>query len=84
MYQKLYARLWTTARAVGCCAGALAALAWAPSAQADDIDIFMSATTGGGKPNIMIMVDNSANWSRSAQKWPDNDESRDRPSSRRS
>ncbi|NPC56711.1 pilus assembly protein [Caenimonas soli] len=72
MYQKLYARLRTTARAVGCCAGAFAALAWMSPAQADDIDIFMAGTTGGGKPNIMIMVDNSSNWARSAQDWPDN------------
>ena len=73
MYLKLYSRLRTAARAAGCCAGALVALAWMSPALADDIDIFMAGTTGGGKPNIMILLDNSANWSRSSQKWPDND-----------
>lgn len=42
--------------------------------QAEDIDIFMANTAGGAltQPNIMFMVDNSANWSRASQKWPDN------------
>lgn len=49
-------------------------LAALPAAQAEDIDIFMASMTAGeaAQPNIMIMVDNSSNWSRAAQKWPDN------------
>jgi type IV pilus assembly protein PilY1 len=44
------------------------------SARAEDIDIFMHNSAGGSTvlPNIMFMVDNSANWSRAAQQWPDN------------
>lgn len=42
------------------------------AAQAEDIDIF---TSGSGSaavtPTVMILVDNSANWSRAAQQWPD-------------
>lgn len=63
MYPKLFTRLWI---------GALVAFACLSPVRADDIDIFMAGTSGGGKPNIMLMVDNSANWSRDAQKWPDN------------
>jgi type IV pilus assembly protein PilY1 len=40
---------------------------------ADDIDIFVG--TSGGRadaPNIIFLIDNSPNWSRSSQKWPDN------------
>ncbi len=40
---------------------------------ADDIDIFVG--TSGGKsdaPNIIFLIDNSPNWSRNSQKWPDN------------
>lgn len=52
----------------------LLALGALPAAQAEDIDIFMASMTAGAavQPNIMIMVDNSSNWSRAAQKWPDN------------
>lgn len=52
-------------------AGALAA---APALHAEDIDIFMANMTAGSgaRPNILVMVDNSANWAREAQKWPDN------------
>lgn len=64
MNYKLYTQLW---------AAALVAVAWVSPAIADDIDIFMAGTSGGGKPNVMIMVDNSSNWSRDAQKWPDID-----------
>ncbi|HXI58411.1 MAG TPA: hypothetical protein VNO55_20230, partial [Polyangia bacterium] len=43
------------------------------SAWADDIDIFLG-TSGGtaGSPNIIFLIDNSPNWSRAAQMWPDN------------
>jgi type IV pilus assembly protein PilY1 len=40
---------------------------------ADDIDIFLG-TSGGtaDAPNVIFLVDNSPNWSRAAQQWPDN------------
>src|SRR5215472_12698700 len=45
----------------------------APFAAADDIDIFIQNQTGTTvAPNIIILVDNSPNWSRAAQHWPDN------------
>jgi type IV pilus assembly protein PilY1 len=42
---------------------------------AEDIDIFLtrSETIGAtGKPNVMLLVDNTSNWARQAQAWPDN------------
>lgn len=46
----------------------------APWAHAEDIDIFMASMSAGAavQPNLLIMVDNSSNWSRASQKWPDN------------
>ena len=44
----------------------------APRALADDIDIFLGTSGGGGDaPNVMILLDNSPNWSRASQHWPD-------------
>ncbi|MFL6674797.1 MAG: pilus assembly protein [Massilia sp.] len=50
------------------CAG----LAAAPfPAGADDIDIFTGASAGTSvNPRILIVLDNTANWSRENQKWP--------------
>jgi Tfp pilus tip-associated adhesin PilY1 len=41
-------------------------------AASEDIDLF-TVDEGGqvNKPNVLIILDNSANWSRAAQKWPD-------------
>lgn len=40
---------------------------------ADDIDLFTAATSGSASaPNIIFLIDNSPNWSRSSQHWPDN------------
>jgi len=52
------------------CAAALTAV----STHAEDVDLFVAnaLVTTGAAPNIMFMVDNSSNWSRSAQQWPDN------------
>jgi type IV pilus assembly protein PilY1 len=52
------------------CAGLLLWAAIQPVARADDLDIFMGTTGSGAVPNVMFMVDNSANWSRQAQQWP--------------
>ena len=53
---------------LGCAVAALGARA----ACADDIDIFVG-TSGGlaAAPNIMFLLDNSSNWSRASQHWPD-------------
>lgn len=74
MQSKLFSRVWDSGGRAACGAlAALFALGWAGPAAADDIDIFMASTTGGGKPNILMLVDNSANWSRASQQWPDNE-----------
>ena len=50
---------------------AAAALAPARSA-AEDIDIFTGAGAGSNaNPKILIVLDNTSNWSRMNQKWPD-------------
>src|SRR5690348_4804350 len=47
--------------------------ALAPAAFADDIDIFTGASGGtGDAPNVILLIDNSDNWSRASQHWPDN------------
>jgi len=41
--------------------------------RADDIDIFLGSSAGSADaPNIIFLIDNSPNWSRSSQHWPDN------------
>lgn len=48
------------------------ALLGALSVRAEDIDIFTSPGTGsGGAPNVIFLLDNSANWARASQAWPD-------------
>lgn len=50
------------------CAAALLAC----PALADDIDVFLGQSGGSGDaPNVMILIDNSPNWSRASQHWPD-------------
>ena len=50
-----------------------AAIAFAPMAFADDIDIFLGSSGGSADaPNVMLLIDNSDNWSRASQHWPDN------------
>src|SRR5688500_10970241 len=41
-------------------------------AHAEDIDLFANAapTAAAARPNILIVVDNSANWSAANQQWP--------------
>ena len=42
-------------------------------AAAEDIDLFVSsASTASTNPNILIVVDNSSNWSAANQHWPNN------------
>jgi type IV pilus assembly protein PilY1 len=52
---------------------ACATLLCAP-AGADDIDIFTGASAGSAiSPRILIVLDNTSNWSRQSQQWPDGD-----------
>lgn len=39
--------------------------------QAEDVDLFVGTVDGASyNPNVLIVIDNSANWSRAAQHWP--------------
>ncbi|MCE3261649.1 MAG: hypothetical protein K0R43_728 [Pseudoduganella sp.] len=59
--------LTTLAASLGACAALLSL-----PAGADDIDIFTGASAGTSiNPRILIVLDNTSNWSREAQKWPD-------------
>ncbi len=51
--------------------GLLAACFLGPLAQAEDIDIFTGTTAvDSSLPNVIFVLDNTSNWSRSSQKWP--------------
>lgn len=44
-----------------------------PLAWAEDLDIFTGLSGGTvAAPNVVFLLDNSPNWSRSGQRWPDN------------
>lgn len=47
-----------------------AAIGVAGTPHAEDIDLFTAPSGGGTAPNILIVLDNSANWSRNDQAWP--------------
>ena len=54
------------------CLTALVAALFVPAAgQAEDIDLFSTAGGGGARPNILIVLDNTANWSAANQHWVD-------------
>jgi hypothetical protein len=42
---------------------AVISCAWSGNARADDIDIYSIPNTEGLRPNVLIMLDNTANWS---------------------
>lgn len=43
-------------------------------ASAEDIDIFLAPTSvGATAPNVLFVVDNTSNWARQSQQWPDRD-----------
>lgn len=45
------------------------------SVHAEDIDIFAGTTEASvGNPNVIFVLDNTSNWSRLNQQWPDGDE----------
>ncbi len=56
------------------CVTLSASLVWMPvwwhAAKAEDIDLFVSNVAGSPNPNILVIIDNSANWSNAAQHWP--------------
>jgi type IV pilus assembly protein PilY1 len=58
----LHDRLLSAALA---CALAAAGVIWSTQARADDIDIYSLPNTSGFRPNVLIILDNSANWSSS-------------------
>ena len=39
---------------------------------AEDIDLFTSTGSNAQNPNVVIMIDNSANWDANNQHWPGN------------
>ncbi len=69
-----YAARWNgTATRARRMLAALCLLLTGALAHAEDIDIYTSAGAGSsGAPNIMFLIDNSANWARASQRWPDN------------
>ena len=52
-------------------AASLAAALVSPVA-AEDIDLFTGSNSKAKNPNIVIMIDNSANWDANNQHWPNN------------
>jgi type IV pilus assembly protein PilY1 len=52
------------------CAALAAALTTTLPARAEDIDLFTTPSGGGVNPNVLIIIDNSANWNANNQKWP--------------
>lgn len=51
---------------------ALAAIVNPLNTPAEDIDIFTGVSAGAAeRPNVLIVLDNTSNWARQNQKWPD-------------
>lgn len=48
----------------------LSLMAAMPAAHAEDIDIYTSNAGSVNNPNILIVLDNSSNWSAANQNWP--------------
>ena len=48
---------------------AAAAAALCGTVGAEDIDLFTTPAGGGQNPNVVILIDNSANWDSNAQHW---------------
>ena len=46
------------------------AVAPASLSLAEDIHIYSSDVGASAKPNILVVIDNSANWASAAQHWP--------------
>lgn len=41
-----------------------------PAGHAEDIDIYAAPRANSDNPNVLIVIDNSANWNRNDQAWP--------------
>lgn len=51
--------------------GAVVALGFTlPTGHAEDIDIYAAPRANSDNPNVLIVIDNSANWNRNDQNWP--------------
>ena len=63
-----YKSTLSTTLALALCLG----MVFAPlRATADDIDIFAGSSGGtAGNPNVLIIIDNTSNWSAQSQHWP--------------
>jgi type IV pilus assembly protein PilY1 len=57
-------------RTFAAAAAAAVALAHAPLAATEDIDIFVGGAGGANAANVLIVIDNTSNWSRNDQNWP--------------
>jgi type IV pilus assembly protein PilY1 len=53
----------STLAGIACATGALALAVTTHVAQADDIDAYSNPPTAGGRPNVLFIFDNTANWS---------------------
>lgn len=49
----------------------LGALAPATTGLAEDTDIYAAGTGTANNPNVLVVIDNSANWAAANQHWPD-------------
>lgn len=50
---------------------AMLALAGPATVQAEDVDLFVGAAATAENPNVLIIIDNSANWNSNSQHWVD-------------
>src|SRR5512134_2167880 len=55
-------------RQLSCVAAALG-LAAAQRAAAEDVDLFVGAAASVQNPNVLVIIDNSANWNSASQHW---------------
>lgn len=42
--------------------------------KAEDIDLFVGNATDVGQPHVIIVLDNTSNWARQSQQWPDGEQ----------
>lgn len=54
-----------------CAVASIGFLAQPLTSYAEDIDLFVGGTSDSTRPNILIVLDNTSNWARQSQQWPD-------------
>jgi len=54
-----------------CAVASIGILAQPMALRAEDIDLFVGGTSDSTRPNILIVLDNTSNWARQSQQWPD-------------